>query len=486
MQKKTVSTMLAAATILGSSMVGCSGASRDQRPALSAAQSPALAKRVEDALASRDYARALMQAEQLVAADPRNAGHRALLGRAYMANGRYFAARTAFTDAMTLGNRDPRTIVSLALCETGIGDPRAARDLLADHIGDLPAGDYGLAMALAGAPEEGVRALLEAVRQPEADSRTRQNLAYALALAGAIGQARLVAGEDLTGEEADKRVAMWSQDRDEKSRVIALVGVAPRMDDIGLPIELALNQNADPAPASTAEVAAPTRVASNDLVAEARAKAARVEPQYYDPAVDQPVRQTATKVEQASPAVETVAAALASQDEAEAPLIRASTDPMRKAVRAAFQRSSSKPAADVLVARADMSRIANAVKPVADAHSSDWVIQLGAYSTEATAHQKWQQLGKRRSDVAAFREVHSSFTLSGKVYHRLAIRGFGDRGAASSMCQSLRVAGQACFVRLDDTGTTRMARAKAAKPAQQQAAARSAAPSKTARQLAER
>ncbi len=120
-------------------MVGCSGGGQD-RPQLTVNDSHGLALKIERLLADKDYAEALGAAEQLVAADPRNGDARAILGRAYLANGRYVSARTAFSDAITLRNRDPRTIISLSLCESGLGNVEGARALLASHIGDLPAG----------------------------------------------------------------------------------------------------------------------------------------------------------------------------------------------------------------------------------------------------------------------------------------------------------------------------------------------------------
>src|SRR3546814_8099117 len=80
-------------------------------------------------------------------------------------------------DAMTLGNRDARTIVTLALVKVGLGKDRAARDLLASHADIVPAADYGLALAMAGDAPEGVRILSEMIHDPAATARTRQNLA---------------------------------------------------------------------------------------------------------------------------------------------------------------------------------------------------------------------------------------------------------------------------------------------------------------------
>ncbi len=475
MQKQAFTTMLASAAILGSSMVGCSGAGLEHRPALTAVQAPSLGQRVEKALEGKDFARALMQAEELVAAAPDDASYRALLGRAYLANGRYASARSAFSDAITLGNRDPRTIISLSMAETGLGNARDARDLLANHIADIPAADYGLAMAMAGNPEEGVRALLEAVKQPEATAQTRQNLAYALALGGAWGQARLVAGQDLSARDAEQRIGQWSQAGNEEQRVVAMIGVAPRGDDSGQPARLALNSG-------TTGAEAPVQVAATtDLVGQARAELAGA-PAVAAPemAAVQPVRAVSApptpvvamaSVKALSPDTMAVANAFASSNAGNVPLIRASSDPMRQAARAAFQRSSTD--AKALVGRAGMSRVATVTAArVSDAAASDWVVQIGAYDTVAIAKEKWQRISRGRKALGEFNEIHSAFSLNGREFHRLAIRGFGDRNAAWQTCQSLRVEGQACFVRLDDTNTTRMARAEARKG--QQVASRKA------------
>jgi len=289
MMNRTFSTMMTSAVVLGSLMAGCS--SGQDRPKLTVNDSQGGAPKIEHMLADRDYDRALAAAEQLVTGDPQNANARAILGRAYLANGRYISARMAFSDAMTLGNRDPRTIVSLSLVQSGLGDLGGARSLLSNHISDMPAGDYGLAMAMAGDPREGVRALLEAARAPDATAKTRQNLAYALALAGAWGQARLIAGQDLPARDAEARIGEWTQafsGGTASSRVVAMLGVSPRTDDAGLPTQLALNATPEAAPVQlasaadliqkVAEAADPAPVARANVAAPAPVQVAAIAP----------------------------------------------------------------------------------------------------------------------------------------------------------------------------------------------------------------
>lgn len=461
MPKPTFSLLLASATVLGSSMVGCSGAGLEHPAAMAAPPAPSVASHVEKALADKDFDTALMRAEELVAATPNDAGYRALLGRAYLANGRYASARTAFSDALTLGNRDPRTIISLSLTETGLGNARGARDLLADHISDLPAADYGLAMAMAGNPQEGVRALLEATRQPDATAQTRQNLAYALALGGAWGQARLVAGQDLTAREAEKRIGQWSQAGTEEQRVVAMIGIAPRGDDAGLPSRLALNNGATGVQVAVADpVEEPRRAPEAEPTAPQAqpVEAAEAEPvmQVAAAPVPAPVAEAAVAPDSAS-----LAKAFASNDAASKPLISAASDSMRQAARTAFKRAATDDA-KALIGRAGMSRVASVAAPAPvpahDARASDWVVQIGAFDTDAVARDKWKRLSRSVKGLGQYREVHSEFAMNGRMFHRLAVRGFGDRSAAWATCQSLRASGQACFVRLDDTGSARMAR----------------------------
>ncbi|GEM_PF-145210 len=546
MKNRTFSTMLASAAILGSTMVGCSGAGIE-RPRVAVSDAQTLAPRIERLLGDKDVGQALALAERLVEAEPRNGAARALLGRAYLANGRYLSARTAFNDALALGNRDPRTIVSLALSEAGLGDLDNARRLLASHIADLPAGDYGLAMAMAGDPREGVRALLEAVQAPDATVKTRQNLAYALAMAGAWGQARLIAGQDLSARDAEARIGQWSQVAVQGSavdRVVAMIGVAPRGDDAGLPVRLALD--ATPEPARPA-----VRLASAaDLIADARAHVAQT-PAQDAPASEAapatvsplaPATSTAESVQQAvappvaptpsatfapnaladalarlpatapaapapsvaaqvafapapaaakaspAPAVApaVLQAAFAQSAPVSAPVVQAAVHadaapaPTQKAVQQSF-RAAGAVAAPAPAGSGRAHWTAGIGAPASDARASDWVVQLGAFDSLAVAREKWQRMSAGREVLRDFNSIHSQFTLNGRTFHRLAIRGFEDRGAATTACAALKASGQDCFVRLDDTQTTRLARAGGLTQDTQLAVASSAGRSRPAR-----
>ncbi|HEY1125103.1 MAG TPA: SPOR domain-containing protein [Sphingobium sp.] len=483
MMNRTFSTMMTSAVVLGSLMVGCSGGGQD-RPKLSVNDAQGFAPKIERMLADKDYAQALSAAEQLVTADPHNASARAILGRAYLANSRFISARTAFTDAMTLGNRDPRTIVSLALVQSGLGDLEGARSLLSSHISDLPAGDYGLAITMAGDAREGVRALLEAANAPDATAKTRQNLAYALALGGQWGQARLIAGMDLPAREAEARIGEWTQSFSKggpSDRVVAMLGVSPRADDAGLPAQLVLNAMPAAEPVQLASAA--------DLVQDA---AERAEPAPVN-APAQASEPAPVKVAEASPAAPVVVQPVPAKEPAFTPAAIAAllakppvapvaitadepletvdrkpapdSAPSAPAIKAAFtqttvsgspqqtlKRAFVQPAAAPKAASARASWAVGIARPAATGKASDWVVQLGAFDSAALAKSQWSKLSQTRTPLKSYSAVHSTVTVNGRTFYRLAIRGFENRGAAASTCGSLRTSGQDCFVRLDDNG----------------------------------
>ncbi len=474
--RRTRATLMASALILGSSMVGCSGASLDRRPAIAAAQGPVTATRIEKALASKDFARALLDAERLVAAAPQEASYRALLGRAYLANGRYLSARSAFSDAMTLGNRDVRTIVSLALAEAGTGHGASARALLEQNISNLPAGDYGLAMAIAGDPQEGVRALLEAVAMEGATATTRQNLAYAFALAGDWAQAEMTVTQDMDAATARERLAQWSQaarQGAEPLRVAALIGVMPRLDDAGMPVQLALN---------AVPGAAVQQASVDGLIGQARADVSAEAPPPVEMAAAQDAPQPADLPGGDGLVTERVPAATlaAAFDTPPAPVVRAPDDAMRSALKTAFARRSG---------TSDDAFSRKLPTPVAPEKASDWVVQLGAYDSHAVAAEKWGHIRKARPGLKGYAVVNSTLDLRGRLFHRLAIRGFGDRSDAAALCASMRSSGQACFVRTDDRASAgMMARAGAGKsiPVSRQTAQSAPAKRPSTRQVASR
>lgn len=408
MKRTAFAKAAASSLILATTMVGCGGSAF--RPSASAPvqrqSADAFATATEKALASRDGAKAVKAAEAAVAADPRNPFYRQLLGRAYVATGRFASAETALNDAMSLGNQDARTIVSLALVKTALGKGEAARNLLAANAGNVPAGDYGLAMAMAGDASEGIRILSEAIHDPSATAQMRQNLAYAYALAGRWKDARMMAGFDLAPLAANQRIAQWAQSASpmfSAQRIAIFMGVTIDGADAGQPAALAL-----------APDQAPVEMAMSGT-AEQPEELAAVGDTRDAPAVDQSLPDVA-------------AAPLA-------PSFAAVAHPDRVAILPAAAQArpsaSARPSGPVLRPR-----------PV-----SNWVVQLGAYDNAAIAKEKWYALARRNSALAERPVLTSQITVNGATFSRLAVSGFGDRADAMALCRSIRAQRGQCFVR---------------------------------------
>lgn len=424
MKRTTFAKAAITSLLVATAMVGWTGSAF--RPTAVAVEQHADARKfaagAEKALERRDGRRAVDAAEAAVRMDPQNASYRQLLGRAYVAAGRFSSAQSAFSDAMTLGNNDARTIVSLALVQVAQGRDEAARALLLTHADTVPATDYGLAMAMAGDAEEGVRILSQAIHDPSATARTRQNLAYAYALSGRWKDARMVADLDMGPLAAAKRISDWAQLAAPAlgpQRVAALMGVSIDGTDMGLPSGLAL---APATPTQPIEMAA----------------APQAEP-VAPPPQSQPV--DVAQVDFALPSMAQPTPALSAP-------IRA-TAPVRIAAPARLAKRAPVPAKHAFATNpSPMARFQKAafIRPMIE-RASNWVVQLGAYDSAAVAEEKWVAMAGRRSALAAFPVVTSQAVVNGRNYHRLAITGFADRDGAADACRAIKVRGGQCFVR---------------------------------------
>lgn len=403
MKRKALAKAAASSLLVGTTMVGCTGAAFHPSAIARPSENPdRLAADVEKALARRDGAAAIPSAEEAVRIAPDNAAYRQLLGRTYVASGRFASAETALTDAMTLGNRDPRTIVSLALVKAALGQNEAARDLLATHADVVPADDYGLAMAMAGDANEGVRILAQAIQDPSATARTRQNLAYAYALAGRWKDARMVAGIDLDASAAAQRITQWAQTAAPsmaEQRVAVLMGVSIDRTDVGQPAALALAPQA--APVQVAE--APVAAASAPLPAMAAS----------DPETVQPV---------------------------------ASIELPASAPALAFS-PAVKPVAFVAPRAVAPRRQFAAWRPAVRSGNGTWVVQLGAFENQAVAKEKWVDMATRNGAIASLPVITSQIKINGMTYARLAVGGFDERAEAVALCRAIRARRGQCFVR---------------------------------------
>lgn len=480
MKRKTLLNVAASSMIVASTMVGCSGAALHSQAGVSAGKMAALAssqaRDAEQAIANRDSGRAIEIAEAAVAADPANAAYRTLLGRAYLLSGRFASARTAFSDALTLGSTESRVIVNLALIDVAQGRKEQARTLLTDHMGSLPAADYGLAMAMAGDPQEAIRVLSQAIHDPAATAKERQNLAYAYALAGQWNEARLTASFDLPPLEAMKRVAGWAQNAQagaESQRVIAMMGVSPRADDSGMPVRLALAPNA---PAAAVEMASAANAApvpsteASDVPAPIDIPNAEPSPVQTAQAGSAPfpaaVSAPMPVADLPSPVTATDYAAVS------APPMLAATKPATRTKASAGAPLSPmlRPTPSVLLRapsnKPSSVRPASAWQPVDPTSGSAWLVQLGAFSSQQNAKAAWARYVGRNSKLAQFPLVESQAQIAGRVLYRVAIAGFGDRTGAVQLCDRVRADGGACFVRLGGAEAAPARWAMAKKPRQ--------------------
>ncbi|MET0249656.1 MAG: SPOR domain-containing protein [Sphingobium sp.] len=405
-----------ASLLVATTMAGCTGAAL--RPSVKAGKADVKAQAArtapagqkalaaEKAIKARDGAAAVAAAEAAVSAASNDAAYRALLGRAYVAAGRFTAAQDALTDATALGQDDARTLVTLALVRIALGQDEAARALLNANTDKIPAADFGLALALAGDPQAGVDILTQAANASTGDARTRQNLAYAYALSGRWKDARLMAGKDLAPLAANQRIVQWAGTADPAlapQRIAALLGVTLDPADTGQPATLAF--------APAAPVQAPVEMAA-------------IAP---EPAPEEPAPQTLSVAP---------------------PVIKAPDAPVRTAL---FERPAPAAKADPVKPAASPSSRSRttALKPVGSG-ASPWVVQLGAYDSPAIARERWMTMARGNATLAAFPVLTSKVTVKGKAFHRLAITGFASRADANSLCRSLGH----CFVREQAPGAT--------------------------------
>ena len=372
-------------------------------------------------------ARAIGFAEAAVAASPRDAGHRALLGQAYLNDGRFASAATALTDAMELGATDANTVIALTLAHIAQGQTREAVSLLSAHRDSVPASDLGLALALAGDHEAAIYVLTDAARAEGASARTRQNLALTFALSGRWAQARVLASQDLPLNKVEARMTEWSQlaeQPDARLRVASLLG-AKAQADAGMPVRLALNNH---------PAAAPVALASADP--------APVE--LYAPPPPPPAAMAEAPRAAAAPVTQLAAPQPTGE------VILADAAPYRSAPqdRAETLRPAQKQAMELATRIVPRAMGFDAKKP------SGWAVQLGAYDSLGIAREKWGSLKQRNAMLADFPASSHVATVKGRTFHRLTVNGLATRADATELCRQLKAQGQVCFIREMGQGET--------------------------------
>ncbi|WP_114228119.1 MULTISPECIES: SPOR domain-containing protein [Sphingomonas] len=437
------STALTAVTVAASLIAGCAGPTANMKVSGGFARPVdtqlGIATRALAALQAGNKDEAVRLAERAVAATPTDAGFRSLLGNVYMAEGRFASAETSYKDSLSLLPDQGAVAMKLVLSQIAQGKNAEALAMLDQLRNTTDPADVGLAMALAGQPGNAVALLDEAARRPEADARTRQNLALAHALAGDWDNARVVAAQDVPADQVDARIAEWMKlaaPQAGATKVATLIGVTPAASDPGQPIRLALRDatgsvrmaEAAPAPVEVAAAApapmiAATAAADTTVMNDAGFAAPAA------PVVSAPVAVAASAVTVALPAATPA-------PEQAGPLadIAENLDALRhEPVRA----SGALPKVSEL-RRSAAIRFAN----------SGVVVQLGAYGSQGKLQAGWAKLSRSHKGVLG-RYVPTTAHFKapiGPVY-RLSLQGFASNAEARQVCEGLKSAGAACFVR---------------------------------------
>jgi Flp pilus assembly protein TadD/cell division protein FtsN len=370
----------------------------------------------QTALAKGTTTAAIDNAEKAVLADPRNAAYRVLLGNAYLKAGRFESARQAYDESMELGEDSSRTALSLALADIALGRHAEAVDTLNSYRDSIAASDYGLALALAGQPQQGAQILTQALRNGENTAKVRQNLALAYALSGQWREARTMAAQDVPADQLGDRMEQWAlmgYSERTRDRVAALLGV-PLRGDAGQPQALAL-ANFPAAEQLAAEAATRAEPAAAPALAEAAVK-------------ELPATETAAPApslaDSSSQSQQTQLALIdvpASQPHASQPYVRPAAAPARKAAPAA--------------------------KPVAaPAKAGTHLVQLGSFSTSEGARRAWRHYAARNPGLKGFTNVTTKVSVNGKQFWRVQAAGFGGYAPASSMCGAVKARGGVCLV----------------------------------------
>ena len=414
-----------------------------------------LATRALLALNARNVPVAIDYAEQAVVKTPNDAGFRALLGNAYFTAGRFRSAEAAYKDALSLYSNQPQVILKLALVETALGKKDQAVAFLQAGRSVLDPSNYGLALALAGDPQDAVAVLDAAARQQGADSTVRQNLALAHALAGDWAEARTIAAQDVPAGQVDARIHQWMQLASPKSpadQVAALVGVTPAPTDQGQPIRLALRRT-DTMVAQAAPAPAPARAPAPVAVTETAPVAAPLisEAGHAAPpaAAPQPAPAFVEAVAPPAPARKP-APAIAAPVKAKSFVAEAAT--VASATTGALKNAADR--AEAVFASFMPKKVAPPAKPkvrrvLAAAHrgNSNVVMQIASYRTPQQVSAGWSHLTQRFPALRAYLPLRARFDSPKGTFWRLSIQGFDSQSEAIARCNTLKSRGGHCFVR---------------------------------------
>jgi hypothetical protein len=75
-------------------------------------------------------------------------------------------------------------------------------------------------------------------------------------------------------------------------------------------------------------------------------------------------------------------------------------------------------------------------------------VQLGSFNSEADANDIWKRIARKHAELASLAKSVQMAQVGGRTVYRLRVN-VGSAAQASSLCNSLAAAGQACFVPRD-------------------------------------
>ncbi|MET0376852.1 MAG: SPOR domain-containing protein [Rhizorhabdus sp.] len=417
------------------------------------------------ALGKGDSIKAVRDAEAAALLQPRDAGTRLLLGRSYLAAGRFTSADVAFRDALTLDPSLAKASISRALAQIALGQEAAARASLAFAEGQAADADIGLALALLGDRSEALTRLTAAARAEGADARIRQNLGLAFALDGRWSDAAAVAAQDVPADMMPQRLRRWAMIAQLKSdpamQVGAILGALPVADN-GQPDALALAAPAREIPVVLAEAPASrppfVMIAAPVVKSESGAVVTAIAPtppplEILTALTTAPASQPVEAVGEPAPvrlaAVEPPVAAWAGPPRMRKPRIVEVVAPRPVAdavtpsriVRPATAKAPTVAKKPILLA----SQIA--LKPSQHRSMGNWAVQLGAFSSEKRTEIAWGKLSGKARFLSAYTPTGSGRRWGKAMLYRLSVSGLPTRGEATSLCVRIKAAGGKCFVR---------------------------------------
>ncbi|QPQ55536.1 SPOR domain-containing protein [Allosphingosinicella flava] len=410
----------ASALVIGLTTVGCQ--SDDSRPFALSDKAPqakrdafGLQQQAQAALRAGNLQSALTLMEEAVALSPRDAGYRMSLAELYMRSGRFASAERTFSDTVILNPDNVQASLYLALSRAAQGRMLAAETALAAIEGRGKTADLGLAYALIGMGERAIALLEPAARETGADARVRQNLALSYALTGDWAKARIIAAQDMSPADVDRRLEQWAalaQPNASGVQVAAFFGVTPTQDS-GQPLRLALD------------------MPEQFMMPKQDAMVAEAEP---EPAPE-PIRPSVT-----------LASSVTAQTELPAAPVNDAPNPLFDKVRKSIQVPGA-------ILRNEWSRTRGATQANEAAQAGKYVVQIGSFKTRAQAGTAWREATRRYGFNADSHVVTIFNAPDGKgLFYRLAVRGYTTQSEANGVCRMIKSKGGDCFVRVAEDG----------------------------------